>query len=74
MLLFLEYNFLVVYRPRRSHLVVDVFLQLFDVIENSRVFEKTIDASLFILQLEWMQEVYTYISTNSFPKGYSTKQ
>jgi hypothetical protein len=74
MLLFLEYNFLVVYRPRCFHLVVDVFLQLLDVIENSRVFEKTIDASLFILQLEWMQEVHTYISTNFFPKGYSTKQ
>jgi hypothetical protein len=54
LLLFLEYNFSMVYKPRCSHSVVDVVLQLLDVIENPKVLDKTIDASLFILQLEWL--------------------
>jgi hypothetical protein len=54
LLLFLEYNFSLVYKPRCFHLVVDVVLWLLDVIENLGVFNKTIDASLFILQLEWL--------------------
>jgi hypothetical protein len=73
-LLLLEYNFLVVYKPWHSHLVVEVFLQLPDVTNNSRVFDRTTEASLFVLQLKWLQEVHTYISIRNFPKGYSTKQ
>ncbi len=74
MLLFLEYNFSMVYKPMHFHLVVDVLLQLLDAIKNPGVHDKTIDASLFIFQLEWIQEVHTYISTKNCPEGYSTKQ
>jgi hypothetical protein len=54
MLLFLEYNFSMVYKLRCSHSVVDVVLRLLNAIENLGVLDKTIDASLFILQLEWL--------------------
>ncbi len=74
LLLLLEYNFLVVYKPWHSHLVVEAFLQLFDVTNNSRVLDRTTEASLFVLQSKWLQEVHTYISIGNFPKGYSTKQ
>jgi hypothetical protein len=53
---------------------VDALLQLLDVIKNPGVFDKIINASLFVLQPEWLQEVHTYISTNIFPKGYSMEQ
>jgi hypothetical protein len=53
-LLLLEYDFLVVYKPRHSHLVVDVFLWLHDVTENLRVPNKITYTSLFLLQLEWL--------------------
>jgi hypothetical protein len=34
----------------------------------------TTNASLFILQSEWMQEIHTYISTRNFLEGYSIEQ
>jgi hypothetical protein len=34
----------------------------------------TTNASLFILQSEWMQEIHTYISTKFFLEGYSIEQ
>jgi hypothetical protein len=34
LLLFMEYNFLVVYKPRHFHSMVDVFSQLLDVTKN----------------------------------------
>jgi hypothetical protein len=56
------------------HLVVDTFSQLFNATKNPRVPNNTIDALLFALQLEWLQEVHTYISANFFKKGYSMEQ
>ncbi len=60
--------FPVVYKPRHSHLMVDVVLQLQDVTENPRVPNRTTDTSLFLLQ------VHTYISIGFFLKGYSMEQ
>jgi hypothetical protein len=54
LLLFLEYDFLMVYKLRHSHLVVDVFSQLFNVIENPKVFDRYTNASLFLLQPKWL--------------------
>ncbi len=53
LLLFLEYD-LLVYKPRRFHLVVDVLLWLHDATENLGVLDKTTNTSLFLLQLEWL--------------------
>jgi hypothetical protein len=74
LLLFLEYKFLVAYKLGCSHLVVDIISQLPNVIKILGVLDRTIDASLFILHMEWLHEVHTYISTNFFLKGYSTKK
>jgi hypothetical protein len=74
LLLFLEYNFAMVYKPRCFHFVVNVLSQLLGVIENLGIPNKNIDASLLILQSEWLHEVHTYISTRNFLKGYSIKQ
>jgi hypothetical protein len=60
-----------VYIPGHYHSVVDVLSRLLDAIENPGVLNKTIDASLFVFQLEWLQEVHMYISIEKFPKGYS---
>jgi hypothetical protein len=49
LLLFLEYNFLMVYKPGHFHSVADALLRLPNATENSEVFDKTIDASLFVL-------------------------
>ncbi len=74
MLLFLEYDFSMVYKLGHSHLVANVLLQLLDVTENLGVFDRTTNASLFVLQPKWLHEVCTYISTRNFLEGYSTEQ
>jgi hypothetical protein len=50
LLLFLEYDFLVVYKPKHSYSMSDALSQLLDATKNSRVPIKTIDALLFLLQ------------------------
>jgi hypothetical protein len=52
--LFLEYNLLVVYKPKGFHYVANAFLQLPEVTKNSGILDKTIDTPLFVLQLEWL--------------------
>jgi hypothetical protein len=38
------------------------------------VLDRTINASLFVFQPKWLQEVHMYIFTENFPKGYSMEQ
>jgi hypothetical protein len=74
LLLFLEYNFLVVYKLGGFHSMANIFSRLPNAIESLGILDKPTNTSLFILQLEWLLEVHTYISIENFPKGYSTKQ
>ncbi len=50
LLLFLKYDFSMVYKPRHSHPMAAILLQLPNVTKNLGIFEKTIDASLLIFQ------------------------
>jgi hypothetical protein len=45
--LFLEYDCIVVYKPNRTHVVIDGLLRLSDSLEPTSVFDQTIDVSLF---------------------------
>jgi hypothetical protein len=63
-----------VYKPWRFHSGVDSISWLLNATENLGVLDKTIDASLFLLQLEWLQEMHTCIFTKKIPKGYSMEQ
>jgi len=74
LLLFLEYNFSIVYKLRCSHFVVDSLSWLPNATKNPRILDQTTNASLFVLQLKWLQKVHTYISTRKFLEGYSIKQ
>jgi hypothetical protein len=53
-LLFLEYKFLVVYKPGCSHSMADALSQLLDVTKNLTMPNIIIGASLFVLQPEWL--------------------
>jgi hypothetical protein len=53
-LLFLEYDFLVVYKPMCFHSVANIFSQLLDATKNLKVLDKTINTPLFLLQPEWL--------------------
>jgi len=47
LLLFLEYDFIVVYKLGNNHVVVDVLSKLPDITEPLRILEHTIDVNLF---------------------------
>ncbi len=59
--MFLEYEFIIVYKPGHTHVLVDALFRLLDIIEPIGAFDKTIDAALFMLQLEWLEEVKNYL-------------
>jgi hypothetical protein len=61
LLLFLEYEFTVVYKPSKTHVVVDVLSILQDNLEPFETSCQTIDASLFFVEPMWMQEVKSYL-------------
>jgi hypothetical protein len=49
LLLFLEYDFKIVYKPSRSHLMVDALSRLPNQIEHVGVLDQTCDVHLFTL-------------------------
>ncbi len=63
LLLFLEYEFIVVYKLGRTHVVVDVLSRLRNNSEPLGVPYHTMDGSLFSIEPIWMQEVKTYLET-----------
>jgi hypothetical protein len=62
-LLFLDYEFTIVYKLGRTHLVDDVSSKLPDNLEPLGVPNQTINASLFSIKCIWMQEVKNYLET-----------
>ncbi len=61
LLLFLEYEFTVIYKPSRTYVIVDVLSKLPNGLEPLGVLDPTVDASLFFVEPMWMQEVKTYL-------------
>jgi hypothetical protein len=74
LLLFLEYDFKIVYKPSRSHLMVDALSRLPNQIEHVGVPDQTCDAHLFTLQLEWLQNMYEYLLKGVMPERFTTSQ
>jgi hypothetical protein len=56
LLLFLEFEFIVVYKLGRTHVVADVLSVLPDSSKSLGVLDQIVDASLFSLNLLWMHE------------------
>jgi hypothetical protein len=57
LLLFIKYDFIVVYKPGRIHVVEDTFSRLLDITKPTSVPNPTIDANLFYTKLEWLKDV-----------------
>jgi hypothetical protein len=53
----LEYDFKIIYKLGRSHLMVDALNRLTNQIELIGVLDQTYDAHLFTLQPEWLHNV-----------------
>jgi hypothetical protein len=74
LLLFLEYDFSVIYKPERSHFVADALSQMPNFIKESGVPYQTMDLSLFLLQPMWLQEISKYLITKKILVQYSQEQ
>jgi hypothetical protein len=74
LLLFLEYDFKIVYKPSRSHLMADALNGLPNHTKPIGVFDQTFDAHLFTLQLEWLQSVYEYLLKGVMLKRLTTSK
>jgi len=64
----MEYDFKIIYKLGRSHLMVDALSRLHNHIELVGVPHQTYDAHLFTLQLEWLQNVYEYLLERMMPQ------
>jgi hypothetical protein len=61
LLLFLEYEFIITYKPGRIHVVANALSRLLDITKPTGVPNQTIDASLFYTKLEWLNDVKEFL-------------
>lgn len=61
LLLFLEYDFRVVYKPWRSHTIVDGLSLFLSSKEPIGVYDQTIDATMFLLQPKWLNSIFEFL-------------
>jgi hypothetical protein len=72
LLLFLEYDFTIVYKP--SNVVVDVLLRLLNTIEPIGMHDQTIYANMFYTKPEWLNDVKDFLRTWHIEKTLSIQQ
>jgi hypothetical protein len=63
LLLFLEYDFIIMYKPCRIHVVADALSRLPNIIKPIGVPNQTIDASLFYIEPKWLNDVKEFLKT-----------
>jgi hypothetical protein len=63
LLLFLEYDFTVMYKLGKIHVVANALSRLLDIIEPIGVFGQTTDASLFYIKPKWLNDVKEFLKT-----------
>jgi hypothetical protein len=64
----MEYEFIIVYKLSRIHVVTIVLSKLVNNSKPLSVSNLTIDVSLFSIEPIWMQEVKTYLQTRQMLK------
>ncbi len=57
LLLFLEYDFIIVYKPNKNHVVIDAFSRLLNSTKPTSVPNQTTYVSLFYTRFEWLNDV-----------------
>jgi hypothetical protein len=63
LLSFLEYDFTIVYKLGRIHVVAYALSRLLDIIEPTRVFDQTRNVSLFYIEPKWLNDVKEFLRT-----------
>ncbi len=63
LLLFLEYNFTIMYKPGKTHVVIDALSRLLSSTKLACVPNQTTNASFFYTKLEWLNDVKDFLKT-----------
>jgi hypothetical protein len=63
LLLFLEYDFTVVYKLCKTHVIADALSRLLNIIKPTSVHDQTTNATLFYTLLEWLKVVKEFLKT-----------
>jgi hypothetical protein len=63
LLLFLEYDFTIVYELGKFHVIIDALSRLLDITKPKGVPDQTTNASLFYIELEWFNDVKEFLRT-----------
>jgi len=61
--LFLEYDFIIVYKLGKIHVIVDASSKLPDITEPTSVPNQTTNASLFYTKSKWLNDVKEFLKT-----------
>jgi hypothetical protein len=74
LLLFLEYDFIIMYKLGRTHVVTNALSRLPNIIEPTSVFDQTTYASLFYIKFEWLKDVKEFLKTKQIEGTLSVQQ
>ena len=67
LLLFLEFDFKVIYKPRKIHSVADALSCNEGAESTTGIPDQTTDAQLFSMQPDWIHPIIDYLQTGTFP-------
>ena len=67
LLLFLEFDFKVIYKPGKIHGVVDALSRIEGAEPATGIPDQIIDAQLFSMQPDWIHSIIDYLQTGTFP-------
>ena len=74
LLLFLEFDFTVVYKPGKTHGIADALSRNTVAEPATGITDTTSDAQLFSILPEWLTTVHDYLKTGTFPADWSTER
>ena len=67
LLLFLEFDFKVIYKPGKIHSVADALSRNEGAEPATEILDQTTDAQLFSMQPDWIHPIIDYLQTGTFP-------
>ena len=67
LLLFLEFDFKVIYKPGKTHGVADALSRNEGAEPATGILDQTTDAQLFSMQPDWIHPIIEYLQTGTFP-------
>ncbi len=70
----MEYDFKIVYKPSRSHLMAYALNILLNQKEHVGVPDQTCDCHMLTLQPKWLQNVYEYLLEGVMLKRFTASQ